>query len=230
MKELLNGVYIRIEWASEHIGVLKDMQRSIEYIDPNTVRIQGHMPTIKELPDGRKEIITPWIDLGEPISDPKWSRELGYAVFNLRAALDYLVYALAFLDSGVEQKGTQFPICSSQSSFKKGVERGHLRGVNPSHKAAIQALQPYNGGNWLKHLASLSNPDKHMHLISVASQNFGTFDLSSNFNAETNRQTVRVHIEVTRFIAFPDKSPVIPLLDALHSQVADTVNQFHSDF
>ena len=228
---LLDGVYIRIGWAGEHIGILKEMQRSIENIDPKTVTIQEDPPEPKILPDGSIEIITPWIDFGEPFSDPSWSRDLGYAVQNLRAALDYLVYALAWLDSGAEKKGTQFPICDNPDQFKSGVKRGILRGVNAGHRAAIQGLQPYNGGNWLKQLAGLSNPDKHMHLISAASQNsFRTLTVSNKFDAETQVRMMNVKLDVNRFIAFPDSSPVIPLLDTIHTQVTDTVDQFEPDF
>ena len=179
MNSLLDGVYIRIAWANEHVRALKDMQRRIEQIDPATVTVKEETQ-VRALPDGQTEIITPWIDLGEPITDPGWSRELGYAVYNLRAALDYLVYSLAFLDSGSEQKGTQFPICSKPSNFEGSVKRGNLRGVNDAHRAMIEALQPYNGAKWLTELAGLSNPDKHMHLTAVASHNFGTFQLASD--------------------------------------------------
>ena len=227
---LLDGVNIRIRWASEHIRTLREMQRSIEKIDPDTITIRGE-PEVNINAEGNTEVITPWFDFGEPISNPAWSRELGYAVYNLRASLDYLVYALAYLDSGSESKGTQFPICSNPSQFKKSVKRGLLRGVNPSHKAAIEALQPYNGGNWLKELASLSNPDKHMHLSTVASQNLmRTLRVSNEFDAETQTRTFDMELDATRFIAFPDSSPVVPLLDTLEARVTDTVNQFAPDF
>ena len=226
---LLDGVYIRIEWASEHIRSLKDMQRSIENIDPDSITVQGEAE-VNITPEGNQEIITPWFDFGEPMFNPAWSRELGYAVYNLRASLDYLIYALAFLDFGSEKKGTQFPICDNPSQFKGCIKKGFLRGVNLSHRAAIQILQPYNGGNWLKELASLANPDKHMHLSAIASQNLmRTLQVSNEYDAETRTQTMHMKLDVTRLIAFPDKSPVIPLLDTLEAQVTDTVNQFAPD-
>lgn len=227
---LLDGVYLRIGWAGEHIRALKDMQRSIEKIDPDTITIQGE-PEVNINAEGNTEVTTPWYDFGEPFSDPVWSRELGYAVYNLRASLDYLVYALAYLDSGSEKKGTQFPICSNPSQFKKSAKRGVLRGVTLSHKAAIEALQPYNGGTWLKELASLSNPDKHMHLSAVASQNLmRTLRISHEFDADTQTRTINMELDATRFIAFPDSSPVIPLLDTLEKEVTGTVDQFAPDF
>ena len=230
VKPLLNEVYLRIGWAGEHIRTLKDMQRSIESIDPDTITVQGETE-VNSTAEGNTEIITPWFYFGDPISNPLWSRELSYAASNLRSALDYLVYALAILDSGSEKKGTQFPICSNPSKFKKSVKGGLLRGINPTHKAAIEALQPYNGGNWLKDLASLNNPDKHMHLSAITSGNLArTLTVSNEFDAETGIRTVEMELDATRFIAFPDRSPVIPFLDGLLAQVTDAVDQFEPDF
>ena len=230
VKPLLKEVYLRIAWAGENISTLKEMQRSIEEIDLNTITIQGE-PEVGVDAEGNQTITSPWINFGEPIYDPLWSRELGYVVYNLRASLDYLVYALAFLYSGSEKKGTQFPICSNPSKFKKSVKGGLLRGINPTHKAAIEALQPYNGGNWLKDLASLNNPDKHMHLSAITSGNLArTLTVSNEFDAETGIRTVEMELDATRFIAFPDRSPVIPFLDGLLAQVTDAVDQFEPDF
>jgi hypothetical protein len=52
-----------------------------------------------------------------PPSDSRWAIRFGECIYNLRAGLDYLVFALAHLDSGVEQADTQFPICSSLAAF-----------------------------------------------------------------------------------------------------------------
>ena len=38
---------------------------------------------------------------------------VGEVCYNFRSALDYLIFELAKLDSGVEQGGTQFPIMDS---------------------------------------------------------------------------------------------------------------------
>jgi hypothetical protein len=47
--------------------------------------------------------------------------------------LDYLVYALAKLDSGSPQKKTQFPIMDTVEQFK-GQSKAMLCGVNTAHK------------------------------------------------------------------------------------------------
>ena len=230
VKPLLNEVYLRIGWADEHITTLKKMDRHIEQIDPDTITVHGEFEESINA-EGNRVITTPWFDMGEPMYDPLWARELGYATSNLRNALDYFVFALARLDSGTEKKGTQFPICSNPSEFKKCIKRGYLLGVKPAHRAAIELLQPYKGGNWLKDLASLSNSDKHMHLTTVASQNLArNLTFTNDFDAATQIREMKMELHATRFIAFHDNSPVIPLLDTLQTQVADTVNQFEPDF
>jgi hypothetical protein len=42
---------------------------------------------------------------------------VGEVCYHLRSALDYLVYELALLDSGVEQKGTQFLSRTTRTNF-----------------------------------------------------------------------------------------------------------------
>lgn len=74
-----------------------------------------------------------------------------------------MVYRLAELDSGKPVKRTQFPIEDAPKGFM-GRQSTYLKGVNKTHVAAIEALQPYNGVKWTKALRDLSNGDKHMAL------------------------------------------------------------------
>lgn len=101
-----------------------------------------------------------------PPPAPLISILIGESVYNLRAALDYLVYELAWLDSGQVQEGTQFPIDKSQTEFKRSCKR-FLAGVNPTHCDWIEQFQPYNGCKWTPLLQALSNPDKHKQLTHV---------------------------------------------------------------
>ena len=110
---------------------------------------------------------------------PKISAVVGDVLCNLRPTLDYLVYALAYLDSDSPQEGTQFPICDTTTKFK-GKRKTWLKGLSPGHVAAIEGLQPYDGRNellWLRTLRDLSNPDKHKHLSVVATAIEGAFEV-----------------------------------------------------
>lgn len=91
---------------------------------------------------------------------------IGEICYNLRSALDYLVYELAILDSSKRQDGTQFPIDDTPEKFSKH-KRSWLKGLNSNHVAAIEKLQPYNGADWARILRDLSNPDKHRLLTAT---------------------------------------------------------------
>jgi hypothetical protein len=62
----------------------------------------------------------------------------------LVAALDYLIFVLAKSDSGVEQDGTQFPVCKRKEFFDRG-RKTMLKGMSDEHVALIERLQPYKG-------------------------------------------------------------------------------------
>lgn len=91
---------------------------------------------------------------------------LGEVATHVRSALDYLVYALAWLGSGEPQENTQYPIARSPEQFA-GMAPGRLRGVRPDHVEAIRRHQPFVGADWLLMLHRLSNPDKHKQLSTV---------------------------------------------------------------
>jgi len=246
MKPALDDAYLRVKRAREHINAIRRMQRRLA-IDPDAIAVEPYPETDEIPPDaiafgvlgtGRKPRLVrmPKFKLPPPASspDPRWSIRFGETIYNLRAALDYLVYSLAHLDSGREKNGTQFPICSSPDSFKKGVKRGWLNGVNPSHRAAIEMLQPYPRRQgldslWLARLAEFSNPDKHRHLtvVDTGTKIFAAWRISA-----TPTPGVSVDFSASRYISLgdADKTPLIPTLDSLLSHVAETLDQFKPDF
>lgn len=105
--------------------------------------------------------------------------------YNLRAALDYLIFELARLDFGQVQNGTQFPIEDRPKNF---AGNGHRRlvGLNARHIAAMEPLQPYNGCNWTRLLRDISNPDKHRSL----SFSQGGFELEAYPAADRLRSSI----------------------------------------
>src|SRR5262249_17527994 len=102
---------------------------------------------------------------------------VGEIVYNLRAALDYLIYQLAYLDTGKVQKGTKFPIEDHINSWKTYIIPRKSAGrrkwplwlplLTKGHQAEIEGLQPFRGCKWTKTLRELSNPDKHADLIII---------------------------------------------------------------
>jgi hypothetical protein len=87
---------------------------------------------------------------------------------HMRCAVDYLVYNLAWLDSGQRQEHTQFPVCSKAADFNSAGTQKRMKGLTDEHKSWIEAVQPFNGESWAQLLASLSNIDKHRFVLETS--------------------------------------------------------------
>jgi hypothetical protein len=166
---------------------------------------------------------------------------MGEICYNLRSALDYLVFELAILDSGAEQSGTQFPIMDAKEDFVRDAERRCLKGINPSHVAVIERLQPYKGCNWTRLLRECSNPDKHRHFMpsggNVTARVFTSleYDLGQICGYPRTAPhavygTVDVKVHVTGNITFPDGTPVIESFEEIEREIANTLVAFKPDF
>jgi hypothetical protein len=166
---------------------------------------------------------------------------VGEVCYNLRAALDYLVFELAKLASGAEQKRTQFPIEDDPAEFPEG----RLKGLTRAHRTAIEALQPYNGCEWTRRLRDWSNPDKHRTLAPVQIEQEFTVhvvdehrlrdfeDMPGAIHATVNRDGTQVHVKLrlgTTLQFADDGSPVIQPLEEISTHVAGTLQQFRPDF
>lgn len=93
---------------------------------------------------------------------------IGEACYNLRSALDFLVFSLAELDSGSPQTSTQFPIEDTEKKFRDSLKH-RMKGVSGAHIDAIEKLQPYHAGNeWTGDLRDYSNSDKHREFVVYA--------------------------------------------------------------
>jgi hypothetical protein len=168
---------------------------------------------------------------------------IGEAVYNLRAALDYLAHELALHDSGTVQK-TQFPIKDKPSDFwKKDGTAATLPGINAVHLAAFEALQPYKGCDWTLTLRNLSNPDKHRELtLSIGQFQCAVYDnperlqflnipgMIKSAKHPVTGQEVKMKLDISSDILFADGTPVVPILDEMETQVALTLQSFQAEF
>jgi hypothetical protein len=167
---------------------------------------------------------------------------IGEVCYNLRSALDYLVFELAKLDSRKEQSKTQFPIVGAREDFAANAKGRWLKGLNDAHVAAIEKLQPYSGRQWTRGLRDASNPDKHRHfvktkgdfVINVYSEISDDLDRIS-FALEREephpiRGKVKVKIQVSGNVAFDDGTPILETLDKISREVANTLNAFKPEF
>ncbi len=232
----LDGAYVRVQRADKHLSDLK--RREGRRHDAYKHNLTYDFNPVTQLANAH------WRGTRRPLS-PNISIILGEIIYNLRAALDYLVYELAFLDSGQEQDRTQFPIESTKEGFK---DRRHtfLKGVNDAHVAEIKRLQPRYGCKWTKILVDISNPDKHRKLTDSKGTSeirvrieYGTIAAflgrpGKIFPAQGRLRgkvyDVYVEGEATIEISFADWTPVVKTLELLKSQVADTLDAFKPEF
>jgi hypothetical protein len=129
----LDGAYARLDRVREHLTDLEVREKAILHPQIANIVAETDLNTVKDF------VIT------DPLADlpQRFSILIGETIYNLRAALDYLVFDLAILDSGGPRKGTQFPIDDTKDVFT-GHRGRFLKGLSTKHIAQIEALQPYN--------------------------------------------------------------------------------------
>lgn len=225
----LDGAYSRVKRAGKHLAYLNRRVNILSKSICESVYI-NRQPQKFILENGR-EINGFLCDATariEPV--PHIIKILiGEIVYNLRAALDYLVYELARLDSGKIIDNTQFLIEESPEGFSKN-SGYRLKGINDKHVKIIEGLQPYNGCNWTRILRELSNPDKHRELtisnpcICLFAQDSTKANLV-NESADIN-DSVSVHLNFRCGKSIVD----VDTLKQLKCEVAQALHLFDSEF
>ena len=234
----LDDAYVQLDGARHDIDVLKNLVLPWQAQDAYDV-VRNHDP-----------------ETGDDVlrvrhRDPpaEFGRQFGRIVGGLRAALDYLIYQLAILDSGSAQEGTQFPIADSPELFEGAVKKGQLKGLSADHINAIEGCQPYNRARWLRQVRELSNPDKHKHLNAVASFRFpgSTTQIVVDHKpyhfphrlqtwgsqwgiSPTPATEMKVEFYVAVRVSLSDGSPVIETLEILETGVRHLMDAFKPDF
>jgi len=172
----LDGIHLKLDRADEHLRILKD--EMLELLDSKTYTVTEQANT-----KGSEHVLEV---LDPPVLPPEWSLLIGDFAYNLRAALDYLAWQLALLNTRGRSRiaanrahqpwppqGTQFPICADISTRKKkkAFER-RLRPFLARHRQRIRGEQPYQRGGrseaqplWLLH--ELRNVDAHRVLHTI---------------------------------------------------------------
>ena len=126
-----------------------------------------------------------WIYRGEtPKAPVEWSVIIGEILYNLRSALDQLVWQLVLANGQVPGRHNEFPITKDHRRWEE-TNGGLLKGISRRHEAMIGYLQPYTGGmnlpfdvSMLGILNDLGNVEKHRHLLVtvIASKGIGPID------------------------------------------------------
>ncbi len=110
-------------------------------------------------------------DIGTQLRYPELRRprkiciSIGEIIYNLRAALDHLVWALAIRNGQRVTSRVGFPICDSIEQFKLVSQSGILKGVPRKFYPIIASAQPYlapdPGNSVLRVLEDLAVADAH---------------------------------------------------------------------
>jgi len=174
---------------------------------------------------------------------------VGEVIYNLRAALDYLIYELAWHDSGSEKHGTQFLI-EKERVNRKDPDRGFLprsktclAGLHQHHIDAIETLQPYKGCTWTKTLKSISNPDKHRRLTAVGGTVEATTVVEHGIRGSLDDRSGQIlrgvaasdtdtHIDLQYAlkVTLPDGTDIVKPLEILKREVRATLDAFQPEF
>ena len=240
MQHPLHGAYERVSRAHFHIRELKGCLSFVaDSIKKKTLPYEKYVASQLRLKP--EESFSPGsrpIEIPPEMMLPQFPFIMGETIYNLRSALDYLVYEI----SG-HRSGTQFPIEDVKLSKdrKRGFDtkrKTFLKGVSNSHVAAIELLQPYKGCTWTKTLRNISNPDKHRHLTIM----LGHWDASTVYKGVEPQVPdndsgkpgfsdahTQVHLQSALSIKFPDGSAVIETLQILSRDVMGAIKSFESD-
>jgi hypothetical protein len=155
---MLNPCFERVVRAEEHLADLRHRLEDLFRRQENSIICQF---------DPNPPYILKATAPDYPMPPMRVGVLIGEICYNLRSALDYLIFELARHDSGSAQNGTQFPIEDTKRGFKSR-EKTWLKGINLSHIAAIETLQPYRECDWTKALRDLSNRDKHREFAQIS--------------------------------------------------------------
>jgi hypothetical protein len=169
---------------------------------------------------------------------------IGEVCYNLRSALDYLVYNLSWLDSGAPptiKDKTQFPIESGQKGFLRREQQGWLKGINATHVANIKVLQPYKGCEWSRVLADRTGRDKHRELARLWTRIEGRGVPANHpgFGVALGHVRRAIHpvhgemdvkLNLSADIEFADGLPVVEALEIVKLGVSDAIEAFKPDF
>jgi hypothetical protein len=168
----LHGAELRLARARQLIGTMhRQYQR---YAD--THERSGWIGRVDETTKHLR--LSPRLSNERHVHVPRVSITLGEVAYNVRSALDFLVYSIARASNDcIEVRGTQFPLESTPHRYwarwtgkdtKTGKRVPRMLNKIPHDVAKDLAhYQPFAKCVWAELLSEISNPDKHRHLTTL---------------------------------------------------------------
>ena len=167
-----DGINAKITRAGDQISLLKAEMDKFSADIRQSIHHEVHEDSGEQV----------WVFRGAtPYAPVEWSIRIGEILYNLRSALDHLVWQMVLANGQIPGRHNQFPIVKNESGWQQvTTKRNVLEGVSPSVKSTVKRLQPYTGGVNLTFdvsafgtLHSLCNIDKHRHLNLTAIASYG---------------------------------------------------------
>jgi hypothetical protein len=168
---------------------------------------------------------------------------IGETIYNLRAALDYIVYTIACHATGKDVKGTQWPIEDDPDIFEGRHTGKHpktgkrvakwLDGLDAPHIQVIEEMQPFKSGQWARTLRELSNPDKHRTLTPFDAKGNVEYRGPDEIVWLPGQEEAEVDLKYRVALEFNISKmnlPLLPTLKLLHDEVALVVQLFKGFF
>ena len=161
-------------------------------------------------------------------------------VEDVRAALDYMVFALSALSTpNLNEKTPQFVIADTKDDFDRQ-SKSRLRYLTDEQKTEfIEKLQPFNGNHILSLLRDTAGQAKHRRLLSVRDNSGWDIYMAEATKREEYKDCFMYPMEKGRaFFARPksysvillEKYDAMGLLKAMAEHVGDVVRLSHCFF
>ncbi len=189
--------------------------------------------------------IQPMIHKASVIYVPRISLTLGEVNYNVRSALDFLVYSIArACNNGVEVKGTQFPLEDEESTYwmrwtGKAPKTGKpirpnahwLKGIPKDVADNLAHYQPWQC-DWTKLLREISNLDKHRHLTTLTTTTRLVPERPIRRVIDPVNRTQSFHLkgQVEVSVALPDGMDVVYAAHLIQSEARALIRSYAGRF
>jgi hypothetical protein len=156
-------------------GVRQKLVRAEEHLAPIKAEIETCLENCSVLSERDPDVNSRFhFTLSFPAPSLRLGVIIGECLYDLRSALDHIVWQLVLRNGVTPNHENMFPICLTPDGFARSVKKNRLRGVSVPAHALIESLQPYKTPATDTHLHplwvlnQLMNIDKHRALTLAA--------------------------------------------------------------